>query len=476
MSRDGFISDDFLLQSPAASELYHRFASPCPIIDYHCHLSPEAIANDQRWETITQVWLGGDHYKWRTMRSNGISERYCTGDADDWEKFKAFAETMPYLLRNPMYHWCHLELKRYFGLDDVLLGPDTARQVYEHCNEVIAGAEFSARGLMSQSNVVLVCTTDDPTDTLEHHAAIAADEGFDVQVLPTWRPDKGMAVDKPEVFAHWVAKLAEAAEMDITNMASYLDAIRKRQEVFHQAGCRLSDHGIDTFVAEDYSGREIEDIFSEARAGASIGEEQAAKFKSAMLYEFGLMNAEKGWTQQFHYGAQRNNNTRMYEQLGPDTGFDSIGDWSAARPMAKLLDRLDRENQLARTVIYNLNPRDNHLVATMLGNFQDGSVAGKMQMGSGWWFLDQKDGMERQIEALSQLGLLRRFVGMVTDSRSFLSYTRHEYFRRVLCNILGGDVEAGLVPADMDLLGQTVQDICYNNGATFFGFDLDPLG
>ena len=469
---ENFISKDFLLESKQARRLFHDCAEDLPIIDYHCHLPPQQIAANRRWENITQIWLYGDHYKWRLMRANGVDERYCTGDASDREKFEAFAATMPYLLRNPVYHWCHLELKRYFGVSDVLLGPQTGRSIYDRCNEKIQAPEFSCRGLMKQSNVVLVCTTDDPTDTLEHHRAIAADESFDIQVLPAWRADKGMAVESPLAFNEWVDKLATAADVDIRDFASYMEAIRNRHDFFHSSRCRLSDHGLETAYAEDYTQGEIDAIFAKIRGGGELNIEEVLKFKSAMLYEFGVMDHEKDWTQQFHFGALRDNNSRMFARLGPDTGFDSIGDFEIARPLSKLLNRLDDRNKLARTILYNVNPRDNELLASMIGNFQDAATPGKIQFGAAWWFLDNIDGMSRQMEALSNNALLRRFVGMTTDSRSFLSYTRHEYFRRLLCNILGGEMARGLIPDDMELVGGMIRDICYNNAASYFGFDV----
>lgn len=466
-----FIHDDFLLETPQAAALYHDYAEACPIIDYHCHLQPAEVACDQRWETITQIWLGGDHYKWRAMRSNGVAERFCTGEASDWEKFEQFAATMPYLLRNPMYHWSQLELSRYFGIDE-LLSPATAREIYDACNAQLADPDFSARGLMKRSNVKLVCTTDDPIDTLEHHLAVAADGDFDVQMLPTFRPDKAMAIENVPAFNAYVDQLAAAAAVEIAHVGDLLEALQSRHDFFHSAGCRLSDHGLDTFYADDYTDQEIQTIFDHARAGKMVSPGDVRKFKSAMLHEFARMDHAAGWTQQFHYGVIRNNNSRLFEALGPDTGFDSIGDFEVAKSITKLLDRLDRESTLARTILYNINPRDNELLATMLGNFQDGLTPGKMQLGSGWWFLDQLDGMTRQIEAISQLGLLRRFVGMLTDSRSFLSYTRHEYFRRLLCNILGQDIANGRLPNDLPLVGQLVQDVSYNNAAGYFGFEL----
>jgi glucuronate isomerase len=467
----GLIHEDFLLQTEQARRLYHDFAEDLPIIDYHCHLPPRQVADDARWETLTQIWLYGDHYKWRAMRSNGVDERFCTGDAGDFEKFQQYAATMPYLLRNPLYHWSHLELKRYFGIDDIL-GPDNARDIYNAANAVITAPDFSARQLMTRSNVVLVCTTDDPVDDLGAHRAIADDNGFDVQVYPTWRPDKGMAVEDPAAFNGWVDQLADAAGVTITTFDDYLTALKKRHDFFHEVGCRLSDHGIETAYGEDFTDAEIAAIFRRLRNGETLDQADTLTFKSAMLYHFGVMDHARGWTQQFHFGAMRNNNTRLFERLGPDTGFDSIGDYELARPLSRLLDRLDRENKLARTILYNLNPRDFELLATMLGNFQDGSEPGKMQLGSGWWFLDTLPGMARQIDALSSLGLLRRFVGMLTDSRSFLSYTRHEYFRRLLCNILGEDMHKGLIHDDLELVGQMVRDISYRNAARYFGFDV----
>ncbi|MDD7986421.1 glucuronate isomerase [Lentisphaera marina] len=468
---NSFIHDNFCLETEVAQNLYHNYAANQPIIDYHCHLSPQEIAEDKRWDNITQVWLYGDHYKWRAMRSNGVSERLCTGDASDREKFSAWTETVPATLRNPLYHWTHLELKKYFGYEK-LLSSKTEDEVWNLSLERMSETSFSTRGLMKSSGVKLVCTTDDPIDSLEHHVAIKNDPTFDIQVLPTWRPDKGMAVESASEFNQWLDALAERSNTDITNFDSYMTALNKQHDFFHQVGCRLSDHGIETAYALDYTDQEITIIFDEIRSGKELTELKILKFKSAMLYHFGVMDAAKGWAQQYHLGAIRNNNSRLFKSLGPDTGFDSIGDFDLARPLAKLLDRLDSSNQLAKTILYNLNPRDNEVLATMIGNFQDGSVAGKMQLGSGWWFLDQMEGMTRQIESLSQLGLLSRFVGMLTDSRSFLSYTRHDYFRRILCNILGNDVKKGLLPNDIALLGNMVHDISYNNASNYFGFEL----
>jgi len=469
---DIFITENFLLETPSAIRLYHDYARDMPIIDYHCHLPPQQVASNHRFANLTQIWLAGDHYKWRAMRTNGVAERYCTGEASDWEKFQKWAETVPKTLRNPLYHWTHLELKRPFGIGDRLLNPQTAQGIWDECNAKLATEAFSSRGIMRQMKVVLVCTTDDPTDTLEHHAAIAADPSFSIQVLPTFRPDRGMAVESPAAFNAWVDKLAAASGTAIRDFESYRAAIRQRHDFFHRHGCRLSDHGLDTMFADPYTESEVDALFRRLRAGEDLNRDEIRKFKSAMLYEFAVLDHEKNWTQQYHLGAMRNNNTRAFQTLGPDTGFDSIGDWPVAEPMSRFLDRLESEGRLTRTILYNLNPVCNEVLGTMLGNFQDGSVPGKIQFGSGWWFLDQRDGMLRQMETLSNLGLLSRFVGMLTDSRSFLSYTRHEYFRRILCNLLGTEMEKGLLPRDFDLLGAMVRDISYNNAAGYFGFKL----
>jgi glucuronate isomerase len=465
-----FITENFLLQSESAARLYHDYARPMPILDYHCHLPPRQIAEDHRFENLTQIWLYGDHYKWRAMRANGVPERYCTGDASDWEKFERWAQTVPKTLRNPLYHWTHLELNRPLGIRDRVLDPATAQGIWDECNARLAEDGFSARGIMRQMGVVLVATTDDPVDDLAHHAKIAADGSFPIQVLPTFRPDKAMAVDQPEAFSAWVERLAEASNLEIRDFSGLLAALRRRHDSFHAMGCRLSDHGLETFYTEEYTDAEVRALYQRVRSGSRLEPGEAARFKSAMLYELALLDHEKGWTQQYHVGAMRNNNTRMFQALGPDTGFDSIGDEPIARPLARFLDRLEREGRLAKTILYNLNPAHNDVLATMIGCFQDGSLPGKMQWGSGWWFLDQKDGMERQIESLSNQGLLSRFVGMVTDSRSFLSYTRHEYFRRILCNLLGREIEGGLLPKDFDLVGRMVEDICYHNAANYFSF------
>ena len=463
-----FMDKDFLLQTDVAKELYHNHAAKMPIFDYHCHINPKEIAEDKQFKNMTEIWLYGDHYKWRGMRTNGVEERYCTGEASDWEKFEKWAETVPNTLRNPLYHWTHLELKRFFGVEE-LLSPSTAKAIWDECNAKLQTPEYSCRGIIKMANVHTICTTDDPVDSLEYHRAIKAD-GFETEVLPAWRPDKAMAVENTTTFNQYIDKLEDVAKTNISSFSELMAALDSRHEFFHANGCRLSDHGVETVIAEDYSERDIANIFEKVRGGSDLTVDEVKKFQSAMLYEFGIMDHSRGWTQQFHIGALRNNNTRLFNALGPDTGFDSIGDFEIARPLSKLLNRLDIENKLSKTILYNLNPRDNELIATMIGNFQDGSVPGKMQFGSGWWFLDQKDGMERQMNALSNLGLLSRFVGMLTDSRSFLSYTRHEYFRRTLCNLLGKDVENGEVPYDMNLLGTMVENICFNNAKEYFNF------
>lgn len=465
-----FLDDNFVLQNETAKYLYHQHAAHQPIIDYHCHLDPKLIAEDYRFDNLGELWLGGDHYKWRAMRTNGVDERYCTGkETSDWEKFEKWAETVPYTMRNPLYHWTHLELKTAFGITE-LLNPETARAIYDECTAKLRTPEFSARSLMKHYNVEVVCTTDDPADSLEHHLTLK-NEGFEIKVLPTWRPDKAMAVENPTNYRSYIEKLSQASGITINKFADLIEALRNRHDFFASVGCKLSDHGIEEFYAEDYTANEIEAIFNKIYGGTALSREEIVKFKSAMLYEGAIMDWEKGWTQQFHYGAIRDNNTRLFRKLGPDTGFDSIGDFTVAKAMSKFLNRLDIDNQLAKTIIYNLNPRDNDLVATMIGNFQDGSVAGKIQFGSGWWFLDQKNGMEAQMNSLSNLGLLSRFVGMLTDSRSFLSYPRHEYFRRILCNLIGTDVENGLLPASqLDFLGKMVEGVSYYNAKNFFKF------
>lgn len=466
-----FNDENFLLQTETAQRLYHDHAAKMPIIDYHCHLIPEYVANNHKFENLSKIWLEGDHYKWRAMRSNGVDERFCTGkDTSDWEKFEKWAETVPYTMGNPLYHWTHLELKTAFGVTD-LLSPKTAKAIYDTCTAQLQEPDRYARGLMLHYNVETVCTTDDPVDSLEYHIKVKTDN-FGVKMLPTWRPDKAMAVENPAEYKAYIDKLAEVSGVKISKFADVIQALQVRHDFFAEVGCRLSDHGIEEFYAEDYTPAEIEDIFDKVYGGSELSKEEIAKFKTAMLVEFAIMDHDAGWTQQFHYGAIRNNNSRMMKLLGPDTGFDSIGDFTVAKNMSKFLDKLASQDKLAKTIIYNLNPRDNELVATMLGNFQDGRYgAGKIQFGSGWWFLDQKDGMEKQMTTLSLLGLLSRFVGMLTDSRSFLSYPRHEYFRRTLCNLLGNQVEQGLLPAsELDFIGKMVENISYNNAKEYFKF------
>jgi len=465
-----FIHDDFLLQSDTAKRLYHDHSKPLPIIDYHCHISPEYIAADRRFKDLGQLWLEGDHYKWRAMRANGIDEKFVTGKETTFrDKYDRWAETVPYTMRNPLYAWTHLELRRVFGVDKIL-NPATAPEIWEECTALLQQPGFSARGLMKKFNVEVICTTDDPADSLEHHIALKK-EGFEIKVLPAWRPDKAMAVEDPEPYRNYISRLSEVSGIDIKSFDNLIEALRKRHQFFADAGCKLSDHGIEQFYADDYSEKDIDTIFRKVIAGRNLASDEVTKFKSAMLYEMALMDWEKGWTQQFHYGAIRNNNSRLLNTLGPDTGFDSMGDFTVARSLSRFLDSLDIEGKLAKTILYNLNPRDNELIATMIGNFQDGSVAGKMQFGSGWWFLDQENGIINQLNSLSLMGLLSRFVGMLTDSRSFISYPRHEYFRRVLCNLIGDDIEKGKLPAsEFSTISMMVENISYYNAKNYFGF------
>lgn len=465
-----FMDENFLLQTKTAQGLFHEHAAKMPIIDYHCHLDPKMVADDYKFKSITEIWLGGDHYKWRAMRSNGIPERYCTGkDTSDWEKFEKWAETVPYTLRNPLYHWTHLELKTAFGIDKVL-NPKTAHEIYDECNEKLAKPEYTARNLMRRYHVETVCTTDDPIDSLEYHIK-TRQSGFEIKMLPAWRPDKAMAVEVPANFRNYIEKLSKASGVNISGFDDLIAALQKRHDFFNEQGCKLADHGIEEFYAEDYTEAEIKAIFNKVYGGKELTHEEVLKFKSAMLIVFAEMDHASGWAQQYHYGAIRDNNTKMFKQLGPDTGFDSIGEFSTAKAMSKFFNHLNSEDKLTKTIIYNLNPAANEVIATMIGNFQDGSMPGKMQFGSGWWFLDQQNGMKEQLNALSLLGLLSRFVGMLTDSRSFLSYPRHEYFRRTLCNLLGNDVENGEIPiSEIDRVNQMVEDISYNNAKKFFNF------
>ena len=463
-----FLDENFLLQSKTAQTLYHEFAKSMPIIDYHNHLPPDQIANNINFGNITQAWLYGDHYKWRAMRTNGINEKYCTGAASDFEKFQQWAATVPYTLRNPLYHWTHLELQRYFNIDKVL-NADTAKEIYDEASALLQTKEYSVWGLLTKMNVKTLCTTDDPTDTLEYHQQIAKSD-CPIKVLPAFRPDKAMNVDDAAVFNDYVNKVEAAANISVSSYGDYLKALKSRHDYFDANGAKVSDHGLEQIYAEDYTDIEIETIFGKIRKGATLSLVENHKFKSAMLIEFAKWDHERGWVQQYHLGALRNNNARMLSLLGPDTGWDSIGDFSQSRAMAKFFNKLDSTDQLAKTILYNLNPADNELMATMIGNYNDGSVAGKVQFGSSWWFLDQKDGMTKQMNALSNMGLLSRFVGMLTDSRSFLSFPRHEYFRRLLCNLFGEEIENGELPNDIAWTGKVIEDICYNNAKQYFGF------
>lgn len=465
---ESFIHDDFLLETETARRLYHGHAEHLPIIDYHCHLSPKEIAENRRFENLTQIWLAGDHYKWRAMRANGVDESFITGSRSDREKFLKWAETVPYTLRNPLFHWTHLELKRVFGIDE-LLNADSADRIYDTCTEMLQSDDFRAQHLIRKANVEVVCTTDDPADSLEYHQQLKESDCV-AKVFPAWRPDRAMAIEHIATYARYLDELSEVSNVHIHSFNTLLDTLRMRHDFFADNGCRLSDHGIEEFYSEEYSLSEIEKIFTKARDGQAIHGSEVLKFKSAMLFELAGMDHDKGWVQQFHYGVIRNNNSRQFDQLGPDTGYDSMGDADVAGSMSRFFDSLDRIGKLTKTIVYNSNPGDNDLVATMIANFQDGKTPGKMQFGSGWWFLDQKQGMEAQMNALSNHGLLSRFVGMLTDSRSFLSYPRHEYFRRILCNMLGNDVEKGLIPNDMELVGQIVEDISYYNAKNYFSF------
>ena len=467
-----YITEDFLLHSPTSRELYHGTAAALPVFDYHTHLPPDQIADDRRFENLFEIWLAGDHYKWRAMRTNGIAERFCTGDATPREKFDAWARTVPFTLRNPLHHWTHLELLRYFDID-LLLSESTAEEVWARANEKLGTPEFSVRGLLKRSNVAVVCTTDDPTDSLEHHRRIREDGTLDTKVYPTFRPDKALAVNQSEVFGPWLEKLCMVTGSSCATFGDFLDALDSRHEFFHENGGRLSDHGLPHCFGDPCTPGEAAAIYAKARDRKPVtGAEQGA-FAAFLMIFFGRLDARRGWVKQLHLGAQRNNNSRLLKAVGPDTGFDSIGDWPQAGSLARYLDALDQTDELPKTILYNLNPADNYLIGTMAGNFQDGSVAGKIQFGSGWWFLDQKEAMEWQLNALSNLGLLSRFVGMLTDSRSFLSYPRHEYFRRILCNLIGTEADRGELPRDMDLLTGLVRGVCFENAKRYFGLAVD---
>lgn len=461
-----FLSEDFLLQTETAKRLYFDYAASMPVIDYHNHLPPDEIAANKTFANLYAIWLKGDHYKWRAMRANGVPEEFITGTADDYTKFRHWAATTPYTMRNPLYHWSHMELKNPFGVTD-LLNEKTAEKIYHDCNAQLP--QLSTQTLLQHYKVDTLCTTDDPVDSLEHHRAIAS-KPFGTKVLPTFRPDRAMAVDNPEVFNRFVNELAAVTNKEINGFDDLLEALHSRHTYFHEAGGRLSDHGISTFYFSPASGKELDTIFRNARQHGTVTPYENAQFKTAVLQAVCEWNQERGWVQQFHVGAIRNNNSRLLQQVGADAGVDSIGDWRVAETMSAFFDALDKKNKLAKTVVYNLNPSYNEVFATMAGNFQDGTVPGKIQYGSGWWFLDQKDGMEKQMNVLSNMGLLSRFVGMLTDSRSFLSYSRHEYFRRILCNLIGNDVENGELPKDVAWLGKMVQDICYYNAKAYFGF------
>ena len=463
-----FLDNNFLLNNPTAEVLYHQYAAPMPIIDYHCHLPPEAIAANTQFENLTQIWLYGDHYKWRAMRANGVEESYITGDKSDKEKFIKWAATVPYTLRNPLYHWTHLELQRYFNVHEIL-NESSAERIYEICSEKLRSPEFKVRSLIKKMNVKTICTTDDPLDDLAYHQKIKAD-GFEVPVLPAFRPDAAMNVDNAANFNNYIKKLETVTETYIANYYDFLKALKMRHDYFALNGCTISDHGLEEIYAEEYTKHEIETIFDKIRVGKDLAIAETRQFKSAMLIVFAEWDHEKGWVQQYHLGAIRNNNSRMTAKLGADSGWDSIGDFSHARSMSVFLNKLDKQDKLTKTIVYNLNPADNELMATMIGNFNDGSVEGKIQWGAAWWFLDQKDGMTKQINTLSNMGLLSKFVGMLTDSRSFLSYPRHEYFRRILCNLFGEEIERGELPNDLPWTGKIIQDICYNNAQKYFGW------
>jgi len=463
-----FINENFLLGNKIAEKLYHKYAANQPIVDFHCHLSPAMIAEDRQFDNITQAWLEGDHYKWRAMRTNGINEYYCTGGAPDPEKFTKWAETVPYTIGNPLYHWTHLELARYFDIFG-LLSPLTANAIYERATEILRTKEFSAQSIIRKMKVEVICTTDDPSDSLEHHLKLKG--SFEVSVLPTFRPDNLVKTEDPEKFKAYILKLEKSSGTEIKNFETLIEAVESRHKFFHETGCRLSDHGLERFYFAGFSASEIDRVLKKLLNGESITFEETEKYKAAVMLELCRMNHKRGWTQQFHVGAIRNNNARMFRMMGPDTGWDSIGVSQDAQKISKFLNALDDTDQLAKTLLYNLNPADNEMMITMAGNFNDGSSAAKVQYGAAWWFLDQKDGMEKHLRDLSSLSLLSRFVGMVTDSRSFLSYPRHEYFRRLVCNYIGDEVENGLIPDDEELLKPLIEGISYRNAKEYFGFN-----
>lgn len=465
MSNQPFISDTFLLNNPKAILLYNTYAKAQPIFDYHNHLSPKDIAEDRQFETITQIWIAGDHYKWRAMRANGIDEKYITGDASDFEKFQKWAETVPYTVRNPLYHWTHMELKMYFGIETLLNG-DTAAAIYKECNALLKLPAYSVKNLLRKMNVKMVGTTDDPTDDLQYHKQLQ-EQQFEITVAPTFRPDKGVNIEFGTEFNDWVSKLEKCVNTTITDYQSLVQAIKLRHDYFHEVGCRVSDHGLVTYHASEYTTEEVATIFQKARNGKALSTEEIDKYKSAILIELALMNHEKSWTQQFHVGAIRNNNNRMKQQLGPDMGYDSVGSPNNAENMSRFFDTLNSLNRLTKTIVYNLNPSECEMVAAMVANFNEGPVPGKMQYGASWWFLDQKQGMENQLNVVSNFGLLSRFVGMITDSRSFISFSRHDYFRRILCQVLGEEIENGQLPDDTKMIGTLIQNICYSNALNY---------
>jgi glucuronate isomerase len=464
-----FIHEDFLLHTKASRSLYHNFAAKQPILDYHCHLSLADIAENRTFKDLFEIWLEGDHYKWRAMRASGVSEEFCTGNATPYEKFAAWAATVPYCLRNPLYHWTHLELKRYFEIDE-LLDARSGPSIWKRTNELLATPALSAHGILAKFDVRALCTTDDPANDLKAHAKIAA-SNLPTRVYPAFRPDRALAVDQPDGFNSWVERLAQAADTEIDGFGKFLDALRKRHDEFHAMGCRLSDHGLPYCFAERCTERAAAEIFDNARGGRAATPAEQARFCAFLMLFFGQLDAEKGWTKQLHIGARRSVNSRAFESLGPDTGYDSIGDWPQAASLCAYFDHLNSENALPKMIVYNVNPSDNYAIATALGSFQDGAIPGKIQFGSGWWFLDQKEGMEWQLNALSNVGLLSRFIGMLTDSRSFMSYPRHEYFRRVLCNLLGQEMENGELPNDESLVGGMIRDICFGNAFRYFGLE-----
>ncbi len=465
-----FLTEEFLLTNKTAQRLYHTYAESEPILDYHCHLPVKEIAENRQFNNLFEIWLEGDHYKWRAMRTNGIDERYCTGDAGPFDKFAAWARTVPNTIRNPLYHWTHLELKRYFGIDQ-LLNETNARDIWDRAQAMLATGDLRAQGILSKFHVTALCTTDDPTDDLSYHKAIAA-SGLATRVYPCFRPDKALNVGRPDLFNPWVDRLAGASNTDIASFADFRDALRQRHDHFHSVGGRLSDHGLNRCYSDSCPDAEASIIFQKVRTGQAASPEEHERFAANMMLFFAILDAARGWTKQLHLGAYRSANTKLLRQVGPDSGFDSIGDWLQVTDLGRYLDRLEQENALPKMIVYNLNPADNYAVATMLGNFQDGKIAGKMQFGSGWWYLDQKEAMEWQINTLSNVGLLSRFIGMLTDSRSFMSYPRHEYFRRVLCNMIGRDIENGEIPDCDDLVGRMIRNICYGNVQQYLGLEV----